>query len=630
MWLLATLAAGFLAGTLSDRLMSGSGDVKASVSSRVDESLRSDFGRGDSQLLILVLRSASVDKHPAQLSGLLDGLTRRLERQPSVEAALSERDIQDRRLVPKAGTGHLIIITLKTADVLATEQEVPRLRAAVIPTLEAAKAQHNDLIWALTGRAALTYDLTRFDAIDTARAEVRALPLTLFILIFAFGSVVSALIPILLAVASRMIVLGMVFVLAGSVEVSNLVLSIVTMLSIALAIDYSLFLIHRYRQELERIGADFPAIAGCARDELAMRNAMAQSGTAVFYSAATVAIGIGSLIATPIMQTRSVGLGGLFAVLVALVASLTLVPAFLRLVRPRVLEWPRFISRRKSNLSWGWAQWANILEKNPILAIVTCLGVLLALAAPALHTRTGFPESEFLPAELEFSRGMDMLSDMQLKGLVSPIVAVVSDTKQGRALTPERVPALMDFVSRLEKDRRVRIVQGPVQSAATAPGTVEETVGSALARSAFMSHDRNRLLFLIIPAGDSTLFELRELSKEIPAWLKAEGLSVAVGGQAQYYNDFDVAVLASYPITIGLVPWNVGTGPVAILPSAARVGQGHSPQPPFRRGRIRHRRPGFSTRPRFRIVRGRSANQLCAHNRAPGHFLHRVRPEHGL
>ena len=559
LWLAATVAAGFLATGLTDRLQSGTGDIKGSMSLKVDQSLQSDFGRSDSQLLVVAFRSASIDRNPAELSTLFDALTRGLAARDSVETAIGERDIHDDRLLPKAGTGHVVLIGLKSGDLLTTEQEVPKIRAAVAPIMEKAKSRHNDLHWAVTGRAALTYDLSRFDTEDTARAEIRALPLTLIILAFAFGSVVSSMLPLVLAVASRTIVLGIVFLLAGTFETSNLVQSVVAMLSLALGIDYSLFIIHRYRRELDRCRIEFPDVDDRAREEAAMRSAMAQSGAAVLYSAATVAIGIGSLLATPIMQTRSVGLGGLFAVLITLAASLTLVPAFLRLVRPSVLEWPEFLSRRtKDDRSRKlWSRWAHVVAKKPTVAVLSSLAVIVALAAPALHTRTGFPESEFLPSELEFSRGMNMLRDMGLRGLVSPVVVVLSDTRGEKALTPNRAPSLSDFVARLEQDRRVRAVQGPVRPAATSSATtdasIDEAVGGAMARSAFISHDGTRLLFLIVPSGDSTLLELRKLSKEIPSWLKADGYKIRVGGQAQYYNDYDEAVLKSYPATIGLV-----------------------------------------------------------------------------
>ena len=557
LWLLATVTAAVFTGKLTERLLSGSGDIPGSTSLKVDHLLRSDFGRGDAQSLVLVFRSASLDRKPADLSALIDDLKRRLTTGLPIETALSERDIDDARLMPKAGSGHLILIEPRTRDMRATEQQVSRIRAAVRPAFEAAQERHRDLEWAVTGRAALTEDLNRFDAEDTARAEIRALPLSLLILIFAFGSVMSSMLPLMLALASRTVVLGMIFVLAGSLEVANLVLSVVTMLSISLGIDYCLFLLHRYRRELQRIEAENPDIRGLERDELAMRIAMAQSGSAVFYSAAIVAIGIGSLLATPLMQTRSVGLGALLAVLVTLAGSLTLVPAILRLVRPAVLEWPRFVSRFTTGVrsrQW-WRRWAKVVEKKPALAIATSLGLLLAMAAPALHTRIGFPESEFLPRELEFSRGMEMLDGMGLRGLLSPVIIVVSDTEGQPALDPDRAPLLADFAARLERERAVRFVQGPVAAskAEGAAGTVGEAVGGALQRDAFISKDRSRLLFIVIPSGDSTLAELRELSGRIPSWLTANGLSVEVGGQAQYYDDFDKAVLASYPLTVGLV-----------------------------------------------------------------------------
>jgi len=460
--------------------------------------------------------------------------------------------------MPKAGTGHLILIEPKTEGMQATEQQVRRIRAAVRPAFEAASERHPDLEWAITGRAALTDDLNRFDAEDTARAEIRALPLSLLILIFAFGSVMSSMLPVIVALASRTVVLGMVFLLAGTFDVANLVLSVVTMLSISLGIDYCLFLLHRYRRELQRIEEEDPGVRGLERDEMAMRSAMTQSGSAVFYSAAIVAIGIGSLLATPLMQTRSVGLGGLLAVMVTLAGSLTLFPAILRLVRPSVLDWPAVISRHTTGdrSRRVWERWAKVVERHPVLAIASSLGLLLAMAAPALHTRIGFPESEFLPPELEFSRGFQMLDRMDLKGMLSPLVVIVSNTERMPALNPDRAPLLADFAARLEKERSVRFVQGPVAPARAEGegGTIGEAVGGALQREAFISRDRSHLLFLVVPSGDSTLAELRDLSRRIPNWLNdGNGLTVQVGGQAQYYNDFDKAVLASYPTTVGLV-----------------------------------------------------------------------------
>ena len=359
LWIGAAILAGATAPSLSERLLSGSGDIADSASLRVDEILRTEFRGTDAQTLILTLRPA-----PGGSDGLLplvDNVTEALTALPVVATVINERDLTNPRLTPEPGSGHFILIELRTPDALATEQEVPRLRAEIAPLMEAAKTRHGAVDWALTGRAALTYDINRFNVEDATRAELRALPITLIVLVLAFGSLVSAVLPLLLAILTRTVALGIIFLLAGSFEISNLVLSVVTMLAIALGIDYSLFLIHRYRRELVRLGPQAPDSA--PPQEAAIRSAMAQSGEALVYSAITVAIGMLALLATPLMETRSIGVAGAFAVLVALLTSLTLVPAFLRLLGDNLLEWPRSLSRRMNGETSRrlWQGWAALL-----------------------------------------------------------------------------------------------------------------------------------------------------------------------------------------------------------------------------------------------------------------------------
>ncbi len=563
LWVGAPIAGGSVASSLSERLLSGSGDVEGSMSLRVDRALRADFSNSDAQSLILTFQSVTLDAEPAQVLALQSALADRLSQHPAVATARSESQAAGLLPPPKPGGGHLVLIELATTDVLATEQEVSRIRAIVRPLLERAKERHPDLQWAVTGRAALTYDVNRFSSEDTARSELRALPVTLVILLLAFGSVVSAMIPLVLALVTRTVALGIVYLIAGSLETSNLVLSIVTMLAVALGIDYSLFLIHRYRAELARSEREHDAGSLVGPEEGAMRAAMEHAGTAVCYSAATVAIGMGALLSTPLMQTRSIGLGGVVAVLIALLASLTLVPALLRLLGARLLEWPRFMSRRISGERSRrlWSRWADMVLAKPVVAILASLALLLGLAAPGLATRFGFPESEFLPAELEYSRGMEMLSDMELRGLISPILVLVSDEQRNRLL-PERTESLHNFATQLAQDRRVRYLVGPVEPGqAEAAATIEEGVERALRRRAFVSQDGSRALFRLVPSNDATLAELRDLAADI-ATLQPDGLDVEVGGQGQYYNDFERAVGEAYPLTIGLV---LGLSAAALL-----------------------------------------------------------------
>jgi putative drug exporter of the RND superfamily len=571
LWVLATLIGGVVASTLGGRLLSGSGDIAGSASFRVDAALASDFSDIGGQTLILTFRSPGLEQNPFRLAALVSQLKSQLSALPAVAKVTSEDGMPNELLSAKVGRGHLMLIELTTDELLATEEEVPKIRAKLSSVFEDAQAQDGGIEWAITGRAALTYDINRFNDEDAARSEIRALPFTLIILIFAFGSIAAAVLPLLLALITRTVALGIVFLVAGSVETSNLVLSVVTMLALALSIDYSLFLIHRFRGEHARIGASRSG-QSTGSEEPAMRAAMAEAGAAVLYSAVTVGIGMGALLVTPLMQTRSIGLGGLFAVFIALFTSLTLVPAFLRLLGPRILEWPKSLSRQltgERSLRL-WARWADAILHRPGLAIVVSLAVLLAMSAPALSTRFGFPEGEFLPPQLEYSRGMAMLGDIGLKGLAAPVEILVSDRNREEALMPERVQPLADFVARLEQDWRVAVVLGPVRSSADrsaspenpAARSMSEAMAEAFFRRTFIGSDGTRLLFRIIPAGDTSLDELRDLSRGIPDWLQVEGLTAEVGGQAQYYDDAEKAVGESYPLTIGLV---LGVSAVVLL-----------------------------------------------------------------
>jgi putative drug exporter of the RND superfamily len=562
-WLAALAFAAVGAHRVPQLLMSGSGDIPGSESLYVDQLLRTEFADAQPQLLVLALRSPSLDREPGAASALLRALRARWTASPSVARVVVEDDLVDRRLAPAAGTGHLALISLNAANVREAEQAIPILRAAAVPLLSVARSAHPDLQWAITGRAALTYDLNQFSAEDTARAELRALPLTLLILLLAFGSLVAAGLPVLLGVASTTLTMGVVYVAARYGIFSNLVQSVASMIGLALGIDYSLFLLHRYRQELAVLASAPGQTEPASARRTAVEAAMATAGTAIFASGLTVLAGMGGLLITPLMETRSIGFGGCVVVALSVLVALTAVPALLYLLGPR-LEWPQFLSRRLRAHATGrrWSAWASAVTRHPALGASASLALLLALAWPGLQTRFGFPEGAFLPAELQFTRGMELLSDMNLKGLLSPLSVVLTDTAGGRALTTQRVSALIAFSARLHRDPRVAMVQGAVDLADNvAPDAYAQLyadVDSALLtlpalRDSFVSRDQTRILFQVIPARDCTLEDTKALARAVPGWMNIPGLRIDLGGQPVYYNDFDRAVKAVYVRSIAVV-----------------------------------------------------------------------------
>lgn len=544
-WLLIMITVSAAIPHMSGRLQSGSGQIEGSMSQKVDTLLVEEFGISDGQSLILTLNSRLLFEDTDQLTSLIDTLDTTLSELEMVEKVISASDIFD---VPADTDTAALVIRLAAKSTLVAEQQVPQIRDAIWSVLQASLLDVPDLDWAVTGRAALNHDISIFSIEDTASSEFRALPLALLVLLYAFGAPLSSAIPLVLAAAARTLALAAVLLVAGYWSISNLAQSIVTMLSLALGIDYSLFIYHRYRQLLQApddICIDQPSFG--VREE-ALCSAMRQSGVVVLYSGTTVAIAMGALLLTPLMQTQSIGIGGLTAVVFSLLAALTLLPALLSLISPRALDWPNWSLRRKPRpiADRFWTSWGRTITRHPLASIVASLLLLGALAAPAMETRFGIPEEEFLPADLESARGLKMLEKMGLKGLVSPIFVVISDTAHQPILTDERRRLFSDLLADLYADPRVREVFAPNLSGFSLPFPLPSNMS-------LVNTDKDRIVIQIVPAGDIDLASVRELAQDVPGWLDDPSLTVEVGGQAQYYNDFDTGMLAAYPRIIILV-----------------------------------------------------------------------------
>jgi RND superfamily putative drug exporter len=550
-WLLLAVLSSNGARKAPALLFSGSGDIGGSDSFRSDSLLRADFANPYSQLLVLTLQSPAADSD--SLVAMTRAVEARLKTLPQVSSVMTPENVLDKRLLPLPGTGVMVMIGVKAATVRDAEQALPVVRATVNGVLEPLRKSDAGLAWAVTGRSALTYDLNVFNARDTAEAEFRVIPLTLLILLIAFGSVVAAGVPVMLGILCTTISMGVVYLMAQHWVLSNLVQNVASMIGLAVGIDYSLLIIHRYREALELLRpagekADRPLRAR------ALEEAMGTAGKAVFYSGLTVMIGLGGMLFTPLMETRSIGWGGCIVVLVSVAAALTFLPAMLILLGP-ALDWPKALSRRfgggKHGKRWeAWSRW--VMGKAPWCAAFGVAAIVL-LSWPGRFTRFGFPEGPFIPRELEFSKGYLMLDKMGMQGLVRPINLIL--TAEEGALTPERVPSLFDFSARIRRDTAVSRIFGPVDLSDHWPLAKYQALYADVddafekipsVRDFFVSRDGRSILMQVMLKPEVTLEQEKKLAREIPGWMGIVGVTLSVGGQAVYYNDFDKAMKASY------------------------------------------------------------------------------------
>ena len=567
-WLALFALAAIGARKAPARLYGGSGDVGGSQSAKSDSLLRSDFENPYAQMLILAIRDPQLrPQDQDSLNALIGKVEKSLTALPQVTGVMTPETVLDKRLLPNPDSGSMILIGIKAASIRDAERAISPVRSAVDAILESQRKLQPGLKWAVTGRSALTYDLNLFNARDTALAELRVIPLTLLILLLAFGSVVAAGVPIALGILCTTVSMGIVFLMTKFWVLSNLVQNVSSMVGLAVGIDYSLLIIHRYRESLAALVGNRLSVERDPGSMLELRiralsESMGTAGKAAFYSGLTVMIGMGGMLFTPLMETRSVGWGGCLVVLVTLAAAMTFLPALIFVLGP-VLDWPRSMSRRfgggRRGRRWqAWSLW--VMRKAPWCAALGLL-LIMAMSWPGRYTHFGFPIGPFIPAELEFTRGYAMLDAMGMQGLVRP-VNIILTAKDGPILKPDRIPALYGFSARLRRDPAVARVFGPVDLAdnwtlAKYSRLWEDADAAAeqfpSVKEFFLSRDGKSLLMQVMLRPEVELEQEKKLARDIPGWMGIPDVTLDLGGQAVYYNDFDKAMIASYPPTLAFV-----------------------------------------------------------------------------
>ena len=253
---------------------------------------------------------------------------------------------------------------------------------------------------------------------DLTRAELISFPILLVLLLFVFGSVVAASTPLLVGGIAIVGGLAVIRLLTLVTDVSVFSINVITLLGLGLAIDYALFVVSRFREELDQ-GRSVPD---------AVARTMATAGRTITVSGITLGLALAGLLIFPQMFLRSVGFGGVAAVAVALLASLTFLPALLAIVGPRIdaLRLPGY--RRASSTAGHrfWAQMASAVMRRPALFAIGSAVILLVLAAPFARVEFGGPDERVLPEGTE-SRVVSERLDEEFPGTTqSPILVLVS------------------------------------------------------------------------------------------------------------------------------------------------------------------------------------------------------------
>ncbi len=354
---------------------------------------------------------------------------------------------------------------------------------------------------------------------DIARAESIALPIVFVLSLLIFGSLAAALMPTLVGTVAVFGAFAVVRVITTVTEVSVFAINVITLMGMGLAIDYALFVVSRFREEYAAAASGPRA----TREELmrAMATTMATAGRTVFFSGIIVAASLSSLMLFPQTFLKSMGYGGMAAVLVAMIASLTVLPAMLAVLGHRI-EWGRFKRRaggRHTQRRDRWAQIARAVMRRPFAVLIPIVVGLIVLAAPLLGAKWGGVDVHVLPEDAP-SRVAADFTDANFGGEQSSALIVAT----GNAAQ------VTDLVSQVE-----------AVPAITSTGILSQAT----------DHDEPITLLQATWSGNSQSEDSQDVVRELRG-LDTEKSSLVGGGAADTVDLID-SIFATLPTMAGLV-----------------------------------------------------------------------------
>ncbi len=507
----------------TEHLTAGGFSIPGSGSEAVDRAV-GDFDAAQRQALAVVVArqpdgdAADVRRELARIDAITDGVPL-AELTPRALAA-AERD---------AARSPIAVAPLKTGGNM---DDTADLAVDLRDELGIGTGPHDGVETYLIGEQALWAGMQDLSKKDLERAEGTGFPIVLLILLAVFGSLVAALLPLVLGVVSVMVTGAGIHFLSQATDMSVFVTNVASMIGIGVAVDYSLFILSRYREE----------IAAGADPVEARRIAMRTSGVAVVFSGVTVMVSLAGLLLVDSTTLRSMAYGAIMVVAVSIIAAVTFLPALMAATGRRgyepgrtagvvaaIVRWLRRVFRRPPRAEGApgfWQSWTDRVTRRPGVTAAAATAFMLLLAIPALSLETGDGALRQFPADNETRVGAELAAQQEGHGSAAP-VEVVATFEDGVATDPENRQALKEFAATVEDDPEAAAVQPAVPS-----------------------NDGSAALITVTPRHDGESQQARDFVERLRAGEAGAAPLVAVaqvdvGGATASVEDFRVQVTDS-------------------------------------------------------------------------------------
>ncbi|GHB57186.1 membrane protein [Streptomyces viridiviolaceus] len=552
-WVIVLVGAGLLLPKFTDSLTGSSLKVEGSDSARVEALLTDEFDTPVTEDALVVFDSATLRSDSDAYRQAVTSILGTLQKQDGVVEVENPYTAQDSSLYSSDRRTVVAPVGLGGGE-RDRQDAVPLLQETLHDVTADSPVQAY-----LTGSSALNAAVVEQQDKDIAQAESIGLPIALVVLLLAFGTLVAAGLPLVLGMVAVLTTFGVLGALSGLIGFDVFVQAVVTMLGLALGIDYCLFAVTRQREELAARGGDVEASVGAT---------MSTAGKAVLFSGCTVLISVAGLMVVRAPVFRTMALGVMIAVAVMLLVGLSLLPAVLGLLGTRInrLAVPglkRSLARVDTSRSL-WTRWTGVVMRRPVLiGGLTSVALLLAIV-PVSQLKLGFDVGASAVSDAPAGKGYELVDEKFVPGAATPLQIVVH-TPEGR-LGDRELDALQQFSDRLRDHRQVSDVvslsdalrgQGGQADAATLEAALGADRDGALERLVSPDARTTAMLVMSRSAADS------EESVALVHWIRdtaapetvgeVPGLSAYVGGLSGQTVDIAEEVERATPLVLLLV-----------------------------------------------------------------------------
>ncbi|MFV8309347.1 MMPL family transporter [Mycobacteroides chelonae] len=503
-WLILIASAVGLVASHGEKLTGGGFEVAGSQSLKVHDAMETGFRDHGASPLALVA-APRPDATVADMTAAVDYLKQVAAQIPQV----SVEPIPP-QLTPQPDRPFVVTLRIGFDNTGATDIAKDLRKKIGVHGGEPGQIAGGRVSLYVIGQGALGAAMTEQIAGDIKQAEKWNIPVILIVLIAAFGSLAAASLPLLLGLCTVALSVAIVLALSNITTISVFALPTVTMIGLAVAVDYSLFILMRYREELN---------SGKNRQE-AIAAAMATSGLTVTFSGLTVIAALAGiyLIGTPALA--SMASGAIIVVAIAVLSSTTLMPALLAIFGKAAANQSRLLRvspLRKHSIPF-WRKWTQEVMRRPWLSALGASIFLLALAAPSLHMQVSNSMLRQFDSSHEIRRGIDAAAVAMGPGALGTVQILL--TFDGNAQDPQHAQAL--------ENAKETIAQAPNIARVTDP--IFSTGGHDALISAVLSVD---------PEANAARDTVSWLRTNVPDALKNSGADISVGGPTALLFDYD-------------------------------------------------------------------------------------------